>query len=123
MTGSIARPSTLFFAGLLGVAGVASAALASHASTDPRLMGGASAMCLAHAPALVALYAAWPTLRTAALAALLLIAGTVLFAGDLAMRHFTGHGLFPMSAPTGGFLMMAGWLMVALGAFFRHRQA
>ncbi|MBD9373298.1 DUF423 domain-containing protein [Rhizobium sp. ARZ01] len=124
MEGSIARPATLFFAGILGVAGVASAALASHAGGDPRLMGGASAMCLAHAPALVALYAAWPKVRTAALAAILLIAGTLLFAGDLAMRHAAGHGLFPMSAPSGGMLMMAGWLMVALGAFFRqHREA
>lgn len=120
MAESIARSATLFFAGIIGVAGVASAALASHASADPRLMAGASAMCLAHAPALVALYAAWPTVRTAAVAAILLVVGTLLFAGDLAMRHAAGHGLFPMSAPTGGFLMMTGWLTVAVGAF-RHR--
>jgi uncharacterized membrane protein YgdD (TMEM256/DUF423 family) len=123
MNGSLARAATLFFAGVLGVAGVASAAMASHASGDPRLMGGASAMCLAHAPALLGLFAAWPALRTAAMAALFLIVGTLLFAGDLAMRHFAGHGLFAMSAPTGGFLMMAGWLMVAVGAFLRRREA
>lgn len=123
MNSSLGRPATLFFAGILGVAGVASAAMASHASGDPRLMGGASAMCLAHAPALVGLYAAWPTLRTAAVAALLLIVGTLLFAGDLTMRHFAGHGLFAMSAPAGGLLMMAGWLAVAAGAFMPRRQA
>lgn len=123
MAESIARSATLFFAGIIGVAGVASAALASHASADPRLLGGASAMCLAHAPALVALYAAWPTVRTAAFAAALLVVGTLLFAGDLGLRHAAGHMLFPMSAPTGGMLMMAGWLTVAIGAFCRRRKA
>ncbi len=122
MTVSTARRATLFAAGLFGFAGVVSAAIASHASGDPRLMGGASAMCLAHAPALLALYAAWPSLRTAPLAALLLIAGTLLFAGDLTMRHMLGHGLFPMSAPTGGTLMMAGWLAVALGSLLGPRD-
>ncbi|WP_119256878.1 DUF423 domain-containing protein [Shinella zoogloeoides] len=110
------RSASLLVAGLMGLAGVATAAAASHGS-DPRLMAGASAMCLAHAPALVALHAAWPMVRTAPLAALLLALGTALFAGDLVFRHSAGHGLFPMSAPTGGVVMMAGWLAVALGAF------
>ena len=48
---------------------------------------------------------------------------TALFAGDLVFRHAAGHGLFPMSAPTGGFLMMAGWLAVALGAFLPRGNA
>src|SRR5690606_34978519 len=68
------RSATLLVAGLMGVAGVATAAAASHGS-DPRLMAGASAMCLAHAPALVALHAAWLSTRAAALAALLLALG------------------------------------------------
>ena len=50
------RAVTLFIAGLMGLFGVLSAAAASHGA-DPRLLGGASAMCLAHAPALIALYA------------------------------------------------------------------
>ena len=116
------RSASLLVAGLMGLAGVAAAAAASHGS-DPRLMAGASAMCLAHAPALIALHAAWPSVRTAPLAALLLIVGTVLFASDLLFRHAAGHGLFPMSAPTGGFLMMAGWLAVALGAFLPRGNA
>ena len=45
------RPAILFIAGLMGLFGVVSAAAASHGA-DPRLLGGASAMCLAHAPAL-----------------------------------------------------------------------
>jgi uncharacterized membrane protein YgdD (TMEM256/DUF423 family) len=115
------RPVILFIAGLMGLFGVISAAAASHGA-DPRLLGGASAMCLAHAPALIALYAAWPMMRTAAIAALLLSAGTALFAADLTARHFLGHGLFPMSAPTGGVIMMAGWLSVAASAFFIRKE-
>lgn len=115
------RPAILFVAGLMGLSGVVSAAAASHGA-DPRLLGGASAMCLAHAPALVALYAAWPAMRTAAVAALLLSAGTALFAADLTVRHVLGHGLFPMSAPLGGVLMMLGWLAVALGVFFKRPE-
>lgn len=114
------RSTLLLVAGLMGLFGVATAAAASH-GTDPRLLGGASAMCLAHAPALVALYGGWTHFRTAALAALLLAAGTALFAGDLTLRHFAGYGLFPMSAPLGGLSIMAGWVAVALGAFFPRR--
>lgn len=116
------RSASLLVAGLMGLAGVVTAAAASHGS-NPRLMAGASAMCLAHAPALIALYAAWPSVRTAPLAALLLILGTALFAGDLVYRHSTGQGFFPMSAPTGGVVMMAGWLAVALGAFLPRQQS
>ncbi|OJF94353.1 DUF423 domain-containing protein [Pararhizobium antarcticum] len=122
MKTSSLRRSILFVAGMMGLAGVVSAAAASHGA-DPRLLGGASAMCLAHAPALVALYAAWPQFRTAALAALLLAVGTALFAADLTARHMLGHGLFPMSAPTGGVLMMLGWLSIALGVFLPARDA
>ena len=115
------RSTTLLVAGLMGLTGVVTAAAASQGS-DPRLMAGASALCLAHAPALSARYAAWPSMRTAPIAALLLILGTALFAGDLVLRHSAGHGLFPMSAPTGGVIMMAGWLAVALGAFLSRRE-
>ncbi|MDQ0321358.1 uncharacterized membrane protein YgdD (TMEM256/DUF423 family) [Pararhizobium capsulatum DSM 1112] len=109
-----------FIAGMMGAAGVAAAAAASHGA-DPRLLGGASAMCLAHAPALIALAAAWEKLRLAATSALLLSLGTALFAADLTMRHFAGHGLFPMSAPTGGTLMMIGWLTLAVGALLPQK--
>lgn len=116
------RATTLFVAGLMGLTGVVSAAAASHGD-DPRLLAGISAMCLAHAPALVALYVAWPHFRTAAVAALLIAAGTALFSADLAMRHVAGHGLFPMSAPLGGTTIMAGWLAVSLGAFLPKKTA
>ncbi len=116
MPSSGLRATALFVAGLMGLAGVVSAAAASH-GPDPRPLAGISAMCLAHAPALVALYAAWPSFRTAPVAALLIAFGTALFSADLAMRHMTGQRLFPMSAPLGGTTIMAGWLAVSLGAF------
>ncbi|MCO6185348.1 DUF423 domain-containing protein [Rhizobium sp. L1K21] len=109
----------ILFSGLFGLAGVALAAAASHMG-DERLLGGASTMCLAHAPALLALALAYDKLKTAAPAGVLLLAGTLLFAGDLVNRHVVGTGFFPMSAPTGGFLMMGGWLVVAIGAFFKR---
>jgi uncharacterized membrane protein YgdD (TMEM256/DUF423 family) len=61
-------------------------------------------------------------MRTAAPSALLLSVGTALFAADLTARHFLGHGLFPMSAPTGGVLMVLGWLAVSAGAFFKRAE-
>jgi uncharacterized membrane protein YgdD (TMEM256/DUF423 family) len=42
--------------------------------------------------------------------------GVTLFSGDLAMRTFTGERLFPMAAPAGGLLAMAGWLAVGASA-------
>ncbi len=104
----------ILVSGLFGLAGVALAAAAAH-GTDARLLGGASAMCLAHAPALIGLALACDRLRLARLAGTALALGTAVFAGDLVLRHFSGHGLFPMSAPTGGVLMMAGWLITAFG--------
>ena len=51
---------------------------------------------------------------------LVLAAGVLLFAGDLAARHFLGHKLFPMAAPAGGIAMMIGWLIVGLSALVRR---
>ncbi|MEI4499977.1 DUF423 domain-containing protein, partial [Klebsiella pneumoniae] len=42
--------------------------------------------------------------------------GAGLFAGDLTLRHFAGHALFPMAAPSGGTIMIASWLAVTLAA-------
>lgn len=106
-------------AGLFGFAGVALAAGAAHGGGDAHLLASASAMCLAHAPALLALAIGADRIRTAWLAGLLMIAGTLLFAGDLVTLRFTGSSLFPYAAPTGGWTMMLGWLAVAAGAFLR----
>jgi uncharacterized membrane protein YgdD (TMEM256/DUF423 family) len=115
------EPVLYLFAGLFGVAGVALAALAAHGGGEANLAASASAMCLAHAPALLALALGNTRLRTAWLAGFLMIVGTLLFAGDLVTLRFTGSSLFPYAAPTGGWAMMLGWLAVAAGAVFRAK--
>ncbi|KAA0700669.1 DUF423 domain-containing protein [Neorhizobium sp. P12A] len=115
------RSLILFLAGLLGCAGVALAAAATHGA-DAHYFGAASTMCLAHAPALLAVYAGYDRFRTAPAAGLVLGLGTLLFGGDLIYRHFHDTGLFPLAAPIGGFAMMAGWILAALGAFLPVRR-
>lgn len=105
-------------AGLLGAAGVALLAAASHAGGD-NLRTAASFM-LAHAPALLALGLAGGG-RAARLGGLLILAGVALFSGDLALRDFAGTRLFPMAAPTGGTLTILGWLTVAASALTRPK--
>lgn len=114
------RPLVLFVSGLTGLSGVALAAAASHGG-DTHFLGNASTMCLAHAPVLLALYIGHSTFRTATLSALALGLGTIIFAGDLVARHYLGDRLFPFAAPMGGTLMMLGWLLTAVGAFFGRR--
>lgn len=110
------RPLVLVLSGVLGAAGVALAAAASHGG-DTHFLGSASTMCLVHAPALLALHAGFDRIRTAAAAGLLLGLGTLLFGLDLVVRHYGMASLFPMAAPTGGLAMIAGWIAVVLGAF------
>lgn len=106
----------LVFAGLFGAFGIAGAALAAHGG-DSRLVAIAAGMALVHAPALLALATLPPErLRLAALAAALLVLGTLLFSGDLAARHFFGDRLFVNAAPTGGLVLILGWLTVSIGA-------
>jgi uncharacterized membrane protein YgdD (TMEM256/DUF423 family) len=59
-------------------------------------------------------------LRLAPAAAVLLAAGTLLFCGDVLLLAYQGTHLFPMAAPAGGTMMIAGWLAVALGAALRR---
>src|SRR5262249_25862813 len=49
------------------------------------------------------------------------VLAAALFAGDLTMLHFGGHGLFPMAAPTGGTLLIVSWLVLALAAGWPRR--
>jgi uncharacterized membrane protein YgdD (TMEM256/DUF423 family) len=107
-------------AGLIGAAGVGLAAAASHAGGEA-LLRPASTICLAHAPALLALALAGDRLRLVSLAAVVMAVGTLLFAGDLVARHFLGSGLFPMAAPTGGLALIGSWLTVAVGAVLTRK--
>lgn len=107
-------------AGILGAVGVAAAAAASHEGGDPFLTPLAL-IALTQAPAVLALglYAGGRTFR---LAAAVIGLGALVFCADLAMRHFTGNRLFPMSAPIGGTAMIAGWLIVVLAAVVARRR-
>ncbi|AMA55488.1 DUF423 domain-containing protein [Bradyrhizobium sp. CCGE-LA001] len=106
-------------AGLMGAAGVALAAASAHGGDASRL-ASASAMLLFHATAIlttVALLARGLLHGGISLAAACgFAAGAALFAGDLTLRQYAGHALFPMAAPTGGMVMIASWLAVTLAA-------
>lgn len=119
MNSDIPARLTLFFAGVIGASGVILSAMAAHGG-DGRLLGTAAAVCMSQAPALLALYAGFRLVRTAPVAGLLIGLGCLLFAGDLIFRARYGSGLFPMSAPTGGTMMILGWVAIAAGAFFRR---
>lgn len=111
-------------AAIFGCAGVILAAAGAHSKPGSGL-DSAGHMLLFHAPAVIAACAAMASgllsrpIALAACAALLL--GVALFAGDLALRAYAGHRLFPMAAPTGGIVMMAGWALLALAAFLSLR--
>ena len=106
-------------AGLMGAAGVVLLAAGAHAAPGAGL-DSAGQMLLFHAVAVIAAAAALQsglTFRPLALAAAIgLVLGAVLFSGDIAMRAFAGHRLFPMAAPAGGFVLIGSWVGVAVAA-------
>lgn len=113
------RPLLLIFSGLFGASGVGLAAAAAHVSGASNLLAPASSIALAHAPAILVLYLADEKVKTATLSGLVIALGALLFCADLVIKQFTGNSLFPMAAPTGGIMMMVGWLLLALAAFFK----
>lgn len=111
-------------AGLMGAAGVALAAASAHGGDASRL-ASASAMLLFHATAILAGVALLErgVLRggIGLVAAFGFVLGTVLFAGDLTLRQYAGHSLFPFAAPTGGTVTILSWLAVTLAAVMAKR--
>ncbi len=113
----------IIVAGIFGALGVALAAVATHAAGATSL-GSASSMLLFHAPALLAIGlfgrpgAGSFTLN---LGGLIILVGATLFAGDLAMRFYQGTALFPMAAPTGGTMMIAGWAVIVVAGILLRR--
>ncbi len=109
-------------AGLMGACGVILAALAAHKAQG---LEPAALMLMVHAPAIVAAVAAAHAgllqRRLAQAAAAGLALGAILFSGDIAMLVLSGTRLFPMAAPTGGVVMIASWLTIAVSAFGRPR--
>lgn len=109
--------SFIFAGGLAGAAGVALSAAAAH--TGGHDIGIAASFLVMHAPALLAI-GLFPRNRLLAAGGAILLVGLLLFCGDLAMRDFAGHRLFPMAAPIGGSALILGWLVVAASAFSRQ---
>ncbi|MVT65984.1 DUF423 domain-containing protein [Bradyrhizobium pachyrhizi] len=111
-------------AAVMGACGVMLAAAAAHLPDATRL-AAASSMLLFHAPAVVATIAVADRAIIHAKLAVVAAAGFViaasLFAGDLVLRQYAGHGLFPMAAPTGGTLLILSWLVLAVAAVWPRR--
>ncbi|TMJ54153.1 MAG: DUF423 domain-containing protein [Alphaproteobacteria bacterium] len=111
-------------AAIMGADGVILAALSAHQADAARL-GAASSMLLFHATAVLASVAlaerGMVHLRIAIAAGFGFVVASALFAGDLTLRQFAGHSLFSMAAPTGGTLLIASWLLLAVGAAWPKR--
>jgi uncharacterized membrane protein YgdD (TMEM256/DUF423 family) len=115
----------LVLAGLMGAGGVMLAAAGAHAAPGAGLESAAY-MLLFHAAAIIGATALvqqgvlWRPLTFLVLAAW--VVGAVLFSGDIALRAFAGHRLFPMAAPSGGIILILAWLgfaVAAIGALVR----
>lgn len=102
----------LAFAGIMGAAGVAGGAAAAHVTGGGSLQTAAN-YALFHAAALAAIGLAAGSYRGFLAAGTLMALGVTLFSGDIALRTLTSVQLFPMAAPTGGMLLIAGWLLLA----------
>lgn len=115
----------VILAGIMGADGVILAALAAHQADASRLLP-ASSMLLFHAAAVLAAVALTErgivTAKGGLMAAFGFVVASALFAGDLSLRHFAGHALFPMAAPTGGTLLIASWLGLAVAAAWPRRS-
>ena len=114
----------VILAGLMGADGVILAAASAHGG-NAALLAPASSMLLFHASAVlgaVALVERGLIHAKGGLAAATgFVAAALLFAGDLTMRQFAGHSLFPFAAPTGGTLLIASWFLLAVSAAWPRR--
>ena len=109
----------IVLAGVMGADGVILAAASAH-QPDASRLASASSMLLFHATAILGIVAlaerAMVHARIGVAAAFGFVIASALFAGDLSLRQYAGHSLFPMAAPTGGTLLILSWLAVAVSA-------
>jgi len=114
----------IILAGVMGADGVMLAAAAAH-QPDATRLASASSMLLFHAAAVMGAVALIERgvvhLQIGLASAIGFVLATALFAGDLVMRQYAGHGLFPMAAPTGGTLLIVSWLVLAVSAAWPKR--
>ena len=104
-----------------GFAAVAAGAFAAHGVADPQvkawLQTGAQYQ-LVHAVAALACFGVAHTrVRRAETAAALFGAGGLIFGGSLYLLALTGVRTWGAVTPIGGLLMLAGWALLAWGAF------
>jgi uncharacterized membrane protein YgdD (TMEM256/DUF423 family) len=114
----------IILAGVMGADGVILAAAVAHLPDATRL-AAASSMLLFHATAVLAAVALIERgvihARIGIFAAWGFVIAVALFAGDLTLRQYAGHSLFPMAAPTGGTLLILSWLGLAVAAAWPRR--
>ena len=114
----------IVLAAIMGADGVMLAAASAHQADASRL-ASASSMLLFHATAVLSAVALAERgiidARIGIVAAVGFVIAASLFAGDLTLRQYAGHGLFPFAAPTGGTLLIASWLVLAMSAAWPRR--
>src|SRR3979490_1130300 len=114
----------IILAGVMGADGVILAAASAH-QPDAARLAAASSMLLFHAVAVLAALAPAERrvihARIGIASAFGFVIATALFAGDLTLRQYAGHSLFPLAAPTGGTLLIVSWLVVAVAAAWPRR--
>jgi uncharacterized membrane protein YgdD (TMEM256/DUF423 family) len=114
----------IVLAAVMGADGIMLAAASAHLPDAMRL-ASASSMLLFHALAVLAAVALAERgvihIRIGIAAAWGFVIAGALFAGDLTMRQYAGHGLFPMAAPTGGTLLIVSWIALAVAAAWPKR--
>jgi uncharacterized membrane protein YgdD (TMEM256/DUF423 family) len=115
----------VILAAIMGADGVILAAASAHQGDAARLVP-ASSMLLFHATAVLAVVALIERgvvhVNGGLVAAFGFVVAAALFAGDLSLRHFAGHSLFPFAAPAGGTLLIASWLVLAVAAAWPRRN-
>ena len=116
----------VILAGIMGADGVILAAASAH-QPDAARLASASSMLLFHATAVLAVVALAERgvihARIGIAAASGFVIATGLFAGDLTLRQYAGHGLFPFAAPSGGTLLIISWLVLAVAAAWPRRAS
>ena len=115
----------IILAGIMGASGVVLAALSAHGADASRLTT-ASSMLLFHAAAILSVVALAERsvvhARIGMAAGFGFVIAAALFAGDLTLREYAGHRLFPFAAPTGGTLLIVSWLALAVAAMWPKRK-
>jgi uncharacterized membrane protein YgdD (TMEM256/DUF423 family) len=114
----------IILAAVMGADGVMLAAAAAH-EIDATRLAAASSMLLFHSTAVLAAVALAERgvidVRIGIAAGFGFVVASALFAGDLTMRQYAGHSLFPLAAPTGGTLLILSWLVLAVAAAWPRR--